>query len=124
MNIVDSCGWIEYFKSGPGADFFAPAIEDTENLLVPTICQFEVYKFTLRNAGVDLANIHVANMRQGRIVELDERIAIEAAVISHDLGLPMADSLILATTRAHHAVLWTQDVDFKSIPGVKYRSSK
>jgi len=44
MNPVDSCGWLEYFADGPGARFFAPAIEKTEELLVPSIVLFEVYK--------------------------------------------------------------------------------
>jgi hypothetical protein len=25
VNLVDSCGWLEYFAAGPNADFFAPA---------------------------------------------------------------------------------------------------
>ena len=29
MNLVDSCGWLEYFADGPHADFDAVAIEDT-----------------------------------------------------------------------------------------------
>lgn len=37
MNVVDSSGWLEYFANGPNADFFAPAIEDTSNLIVPSI---------------------------------------------------------------------------------------
>ena len=28
MNLVDSCGWLEYFADGPKADFYAPALED------------------------------------------------------------------------------------------------
>jgi hypothetical protein len=50
MNVVDSSGWLEYFTGGKNAPFFAPAIEDTENLLVPVICIYEVYRirsFTL-----------------------------------------------------------------------------
>ena len=35
MNIVDSSGWLEYFADGENAAFFAPIIEDTENLIVP-----------------------------------------------------------------------------------------
>ena len=34
MNVVDSCGWLEYFADEPNAAFFAPAIEATEELLV------------------------------------------------------------------------------------------
>ena len=34
--------------------------------------------------------------------------------------LPTADSIILATARAHAATLWTQDADFVGKPNVKY----
>jgi len=46
MNIVDSCGWLEYFSDGPNADFFAPALEAVDQLLVPTICLMEVFRHT------------------------------------------------------------------------------
>jgi len=36
----------------------------------------------------------------------------------------MADSLILATARAHNAILWTQDEHFKDLEGVKYVEKK
>ncbi len=36
MNLVDSCGWLEYFANSAKADFFAPAIEDTTRPLIPT----------------------------------------------------------------------------------------
>lgn len=36
MNLVDSCGWIEYFSGSAYADFYAEAIEDTSNLIVPS----------------------------------------------------------------------------------------
>jgi predicted nuclease of predicted toxin-antitoxin system len=34
----------------------------------------------------------------------------------------MTDSIILATARAHEAVLWTQDQDFKNMENVNYFS--
>ena len=37
MNVVDSSGWLEYFADGPNARFFAPAIENTAELVVPVI---------------------------------------------------------------------------------------
>jgi len=37
-----------------------------------------------------------------------------------ELGLPMADSVMLATARAYNATLWTQDAHFKDVEGVKY----
>lgn len=44
MNVVDSSGWLEYFADTDRADLFAPAIEDTERLIVPVICLYEVFK--------------------------------------------------------------------------------
>jgi predicted nucleic acid-binding protein len=124
MNIVDSSGWLEYFAEGSNADFFAPAIEDTKNLLVPVICLYEVFKKLLQQSGLSEAQVHVSDMKQGKIVEIDESLALSAAKLSTDLKLPMADSLILATARANNAVLWTQDEHFKDIEGVKYIEKK
>ena len=59
-------------------------------------------------------------MIQGSVVDLDLTIALGAADLSNQLKLAMADSIILATARAHNANLWTQDADFETVPGVKY----
>jgi len=124
MNIVDSSGWLEYFAEGSNADFFAPAIEDTKNLLVSVICIYEVFKKLLQQSGLNEAQIHVSDMKQGEIVEIDESLALSAAKLSAELKLPMADSLILATARANNATLWTQDEHFKDLDGVKYIEKK
>jgi predicted nucleic acid-binding protein len=124
MNIVDSAGWLEYFAEGSNADFFAPAIEDTKNLLVPVICIYEVFKKILQQSGDNEAQTHVSDMKQGKIIEIDETLALSAAKLSADLKLPMADSLILATARANDAILWTQDEHFKDLDGVKYIEKK
>ncbi|MBI3169340.1 MAG: type II toxin-antitoxin system VapC family toxin [Chloroflexi bacterium] len=124
MNIVDSSGWLEYFANGGNADFFAPAIEDTKNLLVPVICIYEVFKRIRQQRGVNEAQQHIGDMKLGTVIEIDESLALSAAQISHDLKLPMADSLILATARANNAILWTQDEHFKGLDGVKYIEKK
>ena len=124
MNIVDSSGWLEYFAEGSNAEFFAPAIEDTKNLLVPVICIYEVFKKILLQSGVSAAQTHISDMKLGNIIEIDESLALSAAKISFDLKLPMADSLILATARANDAILWTQDEHFKGLDGVKYVEKK
>ena len=36
MNLVDSCGWLEYLADGPNAGFFAPAVEKTDKLSIWT----------------------------------------------------------------------------------------
>jgi len=120
MNAVDSSGWIEYLLDGKNADTFAPAIENVESLIVPAMVVFEVFKFTLRTRGEKDAHTVAVAMRQGRLVEIDDILALAAARISVDHGLAMADSFILATARAHAATLWTQDDDFEGLPDVRY----
>jgi toxin FitB len=124
MNIVDSSGWLEYFAEGKNAEFFAPAIEDTKNLLVPVICIYEVFKRILQQSDVNTAQTHIGDMKLGTIVDLDESLALSAAKISVDLKLPMADSLILATARVNSATFWTQDEHFKDLDGVQYIKKK
>ncbi|HRW46120.1 MAG: type II toxin-antitoxin system VapC family toxin [Caldilinea sp.] len=120
MNVVDSSGWLEYFADGPNADFFAPAIEATEQLLVPVICIYEVFKRILQQKGLGAAETRIADLYKGAVIELTPSLAISAAVISDTLKLPMADSIILATARSLDATLWTQDDHFQGLAGVKY----
>jgi toxin FitB len=124
MNVVDSSGWIEYFADGANADFFSPAIENTRDLLVPTLSLYEVFKRTrlLRDEGQALQV--VTAMQQGRVVDLTPELALAAAELSIEHRLPMADSVILATARAHDATLWTQDEDFATIQKVRYVRAK
>jgi toxin FitB len=120
MNVVDTSGWLEYFAESDNASFFAPAIEDTEHLIVPVICIYEVFKKVLQSQGQATAEVQVADLIKGNVVDLDASLAMSAAMLSAELKLPMADSIILAVAREHHATLWTQDEHFKGLPGVKY----
>jgi predicted nucleic acid-binding protein len=124
MNIVDSSGWIEYFFSRPNATFFSPPIEDTENLLVPVICLYEVFKKVNSVADEAKALQIIAQMKQGRVMDLTEDIALKASLVSLKRKLPMADSLILSTAIAHGALLWTQDEHFKHLPNVSFREAR
>ncbi len=124
MNLVDSSAWLEYFADGPNADFFAPAIERTRDLLVPTIVVFEVYKRVLQQRQERAALEAVSVLQHGQLIELTASLAIAAARISQHEKLPMADSIILATARARNATIWTQDSDFQEMDRVKYRAAK
>jgi predicted nucleic acid-binding protein len=120
MNLVDSSGWLEYFAGGRKAKFFAPALEDNENLIVSTVNIYEVFKRVLQQRGEDAALRAVALMQQAGIVDVTSPIAMDAAQLSTELKLPMADSLKLATARAYGAILWTQDADLSGLPGVRF----
>lgn len=121
MNVVDSSAWLEYFADGPNAAAFAPAIEDTGALVVPSLTLFEVYKRVLQQEGEPAALRAVTAMQQGVVMDLDARLAIAGARLSVETGLPLADGAILATARACGAVLWTQDADFEGLAQVEYR---
>lgn len=122
MNVVDSSGWLEYFADGPAAGFFAPGIEKTDDLVVPTLSLYEVFKRILQQRDESAALNAVALMQQGTVVELSASLALSAAALGAQLKLPLADSVIYATARAHEATLWTQDADFEGLPHVRYRA--
>ncbi|WP_306535818.1 type II toxin-antitoxin system VapC family toxin [Geobacter sp.] len=120
MNVVDSSGWLEFFADGPNAGEFAVPLADKASLVVPSITIYEVFKVVCRQRGEDAALQAAALMQQGRVVELSSSLAMVAAKTSLELALPMADSIILATARLHHGVLWTQDEHFNGLSGVQY----
>jgi len=124
MNLVDSCGWLEYFADGPNADFYAAALEEPGSLLIPTICLLEVFKRVLQQRGEDAALQAAAAMHQGLLAPLDASLALKAARISSDFKMPLADSVILATARAYLGVIWTQDAHFKGLEGVRYTDKR
>lgn len=120
MNVVDSSGWLEYLSDSSNADFFASAIEDTENLVVPSISVGEVFKRVLHQLGEEKALQAVTLMMEGTVVDLDADLAISAAVIGYETRLPRAGSVILATARKFDAIVWTQDSDFNDLESVVY----
>jgi predicted nucleic acid-binding protein len=124
VNVVDSSAWLEYLADGPNAGFFAPAIEATDELVVPSICLLEVFKRVCQQRDEGAALQVVALMQQGRVVDLDSALALTAAKIGIDARLALADSVVLATARQADATLWTQDADFKGLADVKFRARK
>lgn len=120
MNVVDSSGWLEYFSDGANAPQFENALKDIEALVIPSVSIYEVFKVLLRERGESAALQGAAAMQAARVVDLTSNLAMSAASLSLAHSLPMADSIILATARAYDATLWTQDIDFKNIPGVRY----
>ncbi|MBM9548698.1 type II toxin-antitoxin system VapC family toxin [Leptospira sp. 201903074] len=124
MNVVDSSGWLEYFTGTSRAHLFAEPIEKTEILIVPSLSLFEIFKKVYKERGEDLALKMVAHMQLGTVVNLDSRISIYAAKISAEKSIPMADSIIYATAQLNKATLWTQDNDFRGLPGVNFFEKK
>lgn len=124
MNVVDSSAWLEYFADGPNASFFAPAIQDLKNLVVPSICVVEVFRRMMQQLGLDAALRAAAAMQEGTVISLDLGLAVDAGKIGVERKLPLADSIVFATARALGATLWTQDGDFEGLEDVRYRAKK
>ena len=124
MNVVDSSGWLEYFADGPNSGFFAPAIQGLDELVVPSISIYEVFKRVLQQRDESDALQAIAVMEQGLVVDRDADLALHAAKVSVTVGLPMADSVILATAREYSATLWTQDSNLADVENVEYVERK
>ena len=119
---MDSSGWIEVFTNGPLAERFIAVLDAEAALVVPAISILEVFKWVLREHSEPQAIQAVAVMQRGLVVDLDSRLAIASAQLSHALRLPIADSIILATARFHDARLYTMDSDFQGINDVELLS--
>jgi predicted nucleic acid-binding protein len=122
VNVVDSCGWLEYLADGANASFFEPALLDEAALLVPAITLFEVTRTVLRQRGPAAAETALGFMIRGKVVDLDAAGLLRAAQASVAHRLAMADALIWQTATDHAAALWTQDADLSRLPGVRFRA--
>jgi predicted nucleic acid-binding protein len=124
MVLVDTCGWIEWLADGALAEKFQPFLENIEALLVPTVVQFELYKWLERNRGEEAAMKAIARTTRSHVVDLDTSTALLAAELSRDHGLSFADAVIYASARKHKIDLVTSDDHFEGLPGVTYFPKK
>ena len=120
MNVVDTSGWLEYFEGGHNARKFSIPIKEIEELVVPTICIYEISKVILRESDENHLLQALAAIQKGQIVALTHSIATAAAKVSLKYKLPMADSIIYTTAKSCNATVWTQDIDFEGLPNVNY----
>ena len=120
MNVVDSSGWIEFFTAGTNGLVFKAVIEQRDKLLVPTINIFEVHKVLSRKLPAGAVQSCLDVMRQGRVLDLTDKRAVAAADIAAKHKLAMADAVIYSMAREFDGTLWTQDVDYNRLAGVRY----
>jgi predicted nucleic acid-binding protein len=119
-NVIDSSLWIEFFEGNLKGTPVSELIKQNVLLYVPTIVIYEVFKKVLADVGKERAEAVIMQIRKGIVIDLDTELAISAASISHQYKLPMADSIIYATSLAHNATLWTQDGHFEGLALVEY----
>lgn len=122
MIVVDSSGWLEYFTGGRLCQKFAPYVEQISEIAVPTLVLYEVYRWLKKNGLEEEALKYVAKMSEGKVIPLDDSLALHAADISLEYKLAMADSVVYAVARLLRTKLATADSDFKNLPDVIYIS--
>ena len=116
--LVDSSGWLEYLTQDVNALAFAPYLEGTRPLLVPTIVLYEVKKKILQIGSKVEADRFVSQACQQQVIPLDEHLALAASEVSIAHRLAMADAIIYAIALAFQAELVTSDNSFGGLPGV------
>lgn len=119
-SVVDSSGWIEYFLGTSRANFFAPALEATDNLIVPAIAIYEVNKRITQLISKDAAHQCIQIMRRRRVIPIDENRAIMACVVSIAHKLGFADAVMYSIAQEFEAKFWTQDSDYIGLANVQF----
>lgn len=120
MVVVDTCGWIEWLTDGQLAEVYAPFLADSGNLIVPTLVQFELYRWCLREKNEAIALDVIGLTEVCRVRPLDTRIALSAADLCAQYKLAIADAVVYASALAAGAELLTSDAHFTTLPGVRY----
>ena len=124
MKVFDSSIWLAFFKGEPSAKQFFEVLENKDDIIVPTIVIFEVYKKLWKSFSKEAAIEAFAYLKMCQVREMSDAIGILAAYHGIKYQLPMADSIVFATARCFEAEFWTMDSDFAHIEGVKYFSRK
>jgi predicted nucleic acid-binding protein len=122
--VVDTCGWIEWFTNGPLANQYQPYLQDLTSLVIPTVIQFELYKWTRRNRGEKEATKAVGLTGHGKVIPLETPLALYAGDLALEHKLSVADAVIYACARQANVPLVSSDDHFENLPGVIYFSKK
>ena len=99
-------------------------IEDKKDIAVVSVVSIaELYKYyhkqEFSSLGKEKIYSFLSNIEKGfKVVDLTSDMARKAAFLSHDIGLHMADALILATVVSEGCdEFYTTDLDFRTYKG-------
>ncbi len=120
MLVIDTSIWIEVFLGSELGRKNLPFLAQQDGIIVPTIVQYEIFKWLARERSRDEANRSMTFTNDCRVVELTTGIATLAAELSTLHKLPACDSIVYATALVHDAKVVCCDSHFKGLPGVDY----
>ena len=119
MKLIDSSGWIEYFRGTDLGKMYREHVR-AGDLLVPTVVMLEVYKILRRDDSQEAADMATAQLQKATVVDLDATLALYAAELSLQHQLAMADAIIYATALQNEAELVTSDRHLGVLTDVTY----
>lgn len=120
MRVIDTSIWIEILSGSEMGRQHKPLLLDPKNIIVPTVVQYEIYKWLVRERTVEDANRILIFTGDCHVVELTTAIAVFAAELSSVHKLHSTDAIIYATAQMHDIELLTCDAHFRELPDVQY----
>lgn len=117
--VVDTSGWIEWLTDGPLAQRLEPFLADPSALVIPTVIQYELYRWVCRERDEATALEIIGVTEQGTVVPLDTCLALLASELASAHRLSMADAMVYATSQQAGIELITCDDHFANLPSVK-----
>jgi len=75
------------------------AFQQLSNIIVPTVIQYELYKWVCRERDNDIAQALIELTKLGKTIVLDTDLALKAAKLAAQYRLSVADALIYATAQ-------------------------
>jgi predicted nucleic acid-binding protein len=118
--LYDTSIWVEWLVGTHLGKSFNAKFASIETSLIPTLVQFELQKWCLRERNEAEAERLLALTMTGVVVPLDTATAIHAAMLAKRHSLHSTDALIYATATLADATLATCDAHFQGLPGVQY----
>lgn len=118
--LIDTCGWVEWLTEGKLANSFAIYFKKLEEVIVPSLVQYELYKWICREKNEELALCMIGVTEKAKVVSFDTSLALYAADLSKQYKLAMGDAIIYATSLKEKALLITSDKHFKDLPNVEF----
>jgi len=116
--LVDTCGWIEWLIDGTLADTFFPYLQKPEDLVIPTVQQYELYRWICRERDESMALNIIAITEQSQVIALNTNLALLAGDIAAQYKLSAMDAIIYSTAQQANVELITSDRHFEGLPNV------
>lgn len=120
MKLFDSCVWAEILAESETGKTYRQRLPEARQLLVSTLVVYEVSRWATRVMSSQKADVVLATLLTGQVVEPTAAIALHAAELATKYKLHALDALIYATALEHDAELVTCDSHFKGLPQVDY----